>query len=573
MFQRLWVGVWLCVCAPLAAENVTVTLLATTDLHGHILPYDYFTGKPADRGLAKLAPAIQQIRQGNPHTLLVDCGDTIQGSPLETVYQQFVRFGKLPVGLQFDGPPFETDPMMLVMNYLRYDAMVLGNHEFNFGLKCLNRARSDARFPWLSANTVAEGAARPFLPYILRTLGGVKVAVVGITTPAIPIWEKQENYAGYRFEPAIPCLARIVRELESKERPDLIIAAVHAGLGRDPATGAPFPGETPGENVAYDATSVKGLQAVVFGHSHRELESAVVNGVLLVQPKNWGASLARIDFRLEGSPGHWRLVDRKSQLIAARNVSAPDPEVVRLARPYHEMTERYLDAPVARSPRALDGALGRVEDSALVDAIHQVQLHYSKADVSFTSLFNPRVKVPAGLVTVRQIAALYIYDNELYAMEGTGKMVREALENAARYFTGCKDPQCETGPGFNRSMAGFNFDTAEGVDYEIDLTQPEGRRITKLLWKGKPLRDDQKLRIAVNNYRAGGSGGYTMFRNAAVVWRASQEIRDLIIEYFSETGQLPAAADNNWKVVPEAAHRALVRAAEAEAARTAGGDR
>lgn len=553
-----WVGGALAFCLPLAAETVTITLLATTDVHGNIMPYDYFTAKPAARGLASLAPVIDAVRRENPNTLLIDCGDTIQGSPLEAVFQQFRRTGSLPLGLKFDGEPFETDPMMLVMNHLRYDAMVLGNHEFNFGLKNLNAARSDARFPWLSANTIASGGAKPFEPYIVKTLGGVKVAVMGLTTSAIPLWEKPENYAGYRFENVVATGVRTVAELKARHKPDIIIATVHSGLGKDLRTGRAFPGETPGENVAYDvAASVPGIHAVVYGHSHRQLEGAEVNGVLMVQPRNFAMSLARIDFQLEGSPGHWKPANRRARLLAP--ASSPDAEVVRLAKAYHDMTERYLDAPVAVSPVEMDGAVGRVVDSPLVDLIHRVQLHYSGADVSFTSLFNHRVKIPKGRVTVRQIAALYLYDNELYAIEGNGRMVREALENAARYFTGCADPACTQGPGINRSMPSFNFDMAQGVEYEIDLTKPEGRRVTNLRWKGKPLADNQPLRIAVNNYRAAGSGGYSMFKDAKIVWRASQEIRDLIIEYYSERGELPAKADSNWRIVPEQAREQLLR--------------
>jgi 2',3'-cyclic-nucleotide 2'-phosphodiesterase/3'-nucleotidase len=547
---------------PLAAETVTITILATTDVHGHIMPHDYFTAKPAERGLAGLAAHIAAVRKENPNTLLVDCGDTIQGSPLEAVFQHYRRTGKLPLNLAFPGEPFRADPMMLVMNHLRYDAMVLGNHEFNFGLKNLNAARAEAAFPWLSANTVASDGARPFEPYIVKSLSGVKVAVLGITTPAIPLWEKPENYAGYRFEDAVQSAARTVAELKAKHKPDLIVAAVHSGLGKDIKTGRPFPGETPGENVAYDvAASAPGIDALVYGHSHRQLEGALVKGVLLVQPRNFGMSLARMDFRLEGAPGRWKLIDKRSRLIPA--TQAADPEIARIAQPYHEMTERYLDSPVAVSPVEMDGALGRVQDSPLVDLIHRVQLHYSGADVSFTSLFNHRVKIPKGRVTVRQIAALYLYDNELYAIEGNGRMVREALENAARYFTGCADPACNQGPGINRSVPSFNFDMAQGVEYEIDLTKPEGRRVVNLRWRGKPLADDQPLRIAVNNYRAAGSGGYSMFRDAKIVWRASQEIRDLIIEYYSERGELPASADRNWRIIPDKAREQLMREAQA----------
>src|SRR5262249_35103389 len=153
--------------------------------HGNIYPYDYFTAQPADRGLAKIATLIRQERDSNPNSLLVDCGDTIQGTPLEGLYQQYIRTGKLPAGLKFAGKPLSVDPMMQAMNLLQYDAMVVGNHEYNFGLKNLQQARLVAKFPWLSANTIATpDTMEPFAPYVVKTVAGVKIAIIGITTPA-----------------------------------------------------------------------------------------------------------------------------------------------------------------------------------------------------------------------------------------------------------------------------------------------------------------------------------------------------------------------------------------------------
>ncbi|MBM3747976.1 MAG: bifunctional metallophosphatase/5'-nucleotidase, partial [Acidobacteria bacterium] len=268
------------------ARQVTVTLLATTDLHGNIYPVDYFTGEPAERGLAKLASLIRAVQRENPNTLLIDCGDTIQGTPLETLYQQYVSRGRLPLNLRFAGEPLRSDPMMLVMNRLGYRAMVLGNHEFNFGLKNLEQARADARFPWLSANTLvtAKGAGKPFHPYIVETLEGVKVAVVGLTTPDIPRWDPPEHYRGYRFEPVLKALARVLPELRKQRRPDLVVLAVHDEVSRELAQ------------------SLHGVDAVVFGHTHREVAAKQVGDVLLVQPRNWGVSLGRLDFVLEDRP-------------------------------------------------------------------------------------------------------------------------------------------------------------------------------------------------------------------------------------------------------------------------------
>jgi 2',3'-cyclic-nucleotide 2'-phosphodiesterase/3'-nucleotidase len=535
-----------------SARQVTVTLLVTTDLHGNIYPIDYFTGKPAERGLAKIASLVQAVRNENPNTLLVDCGDTIQGTPLESVYQHYVTTGRLPLGLTFSAAPLGGDPMMLAMNRLGYRAMVLGNHDFNFGLKNLEQARVVARFPWLSANTLVEPGSqvRPFEPYIVERLEGVKVAVIGVTTPAIALWEEPEHYRGCRFLPIREAADSALAELRAKQQPDVVVLAVHDGVDRALAG------------------SLRGIDAIVFGHTHQQMEGERIGDVLLVEPKNWGISLARLDFVLQSAPeGAWKLTAKRSRLLPVSQNTPADPEILRLGRPYHELAERYLNTPVAESRVPMDGRLARVQDSPLVDAIQAVQMHYGKADVSFTAMFNPHVMVPKGLVTIRQIAALYIYENELYAIQGDGRMVKAALENAARYFLGCPDAACSHGPLIRRNFPAFNYDMAEGVEYEIDLSKPEGQRIVNLRWKGQPLRPDQELRIAINNYRAGGSGGYDMFRDAKVLWRSSQDIRSLIISYYTDHKKLPARADGNWRIMPPQAQKILAEEALTEAGR------
>ncbi len=200
------------------AEEARISILATTDLHGNLLPYDYYTARPVDRGLAKIASLIQDARSQNPNNLLIDCGDTIQGTPLESVYQAYIETGHLPLTLAFSGQPLDRDPMMLAMNDIGYDAMVVGNHEFNFGLKNLAKARAAAGFPWISANIVADAGAtaKPFAPYFIKTIAGVKIAIVGITTPSIPDWESEEHYRGYRFENGVEAARRAVARSSRK---------------------------------------------------------------------------------------------------------------------------------------------------------------------------------------------------------------------------------------------------------------------------------------------------------------------------------------------------------------------
>ena len=537
----------------LQSREVTVTILATTDMHGNIYPYDYLTSRAAERGLAKIGTLIQAERRTAPSALLLDCGDTIQGSPLESVYQTLVATGKLPRNLPLDGKAFPADPMMTVMNHLRYDAMAVGNHEYNYGLKNLDKARSDAKFPWLSANTrtSSRNGPKPFAPYTVKEVDGVKVGIIGITTPAVPTWEKPENYAGYSFHDAVSSTKSAVDELRTKHKTDVIVVIAHSGMNESGAASRSH------EDIVLDLVPIAGVDAIIFGHSHSQLENRIVNGVLLTQPKNWAISLSRVDIQLESkTEGGYQVRSKTSKLIPVTAKTEADPEILRLAKPYHDITETYLSTVVAQAKTDIDASESRIKDSAIIDAIQLVQMHYAKADVSFASSFNPRAAIAKGPVTIRQAAALYLYDNELYAIEGTGKMVRDALENAARYFKSCADESCAGRSLINSAIIGYNFDMAHGVTYDVDLTRPEGDRIRNLQFRGKPLAPDQKLRIALNNYRAGGSNGYTMFKDAKVVWRSYEDIRDLLIRYYSEA-ELPTAPDNNWRIIPESAHQAL----------------
>lgn len=541
-------------CALTAADRVALQVLQTTDMHGHLLAWDYTTAKPAANGLSRIATLIQRERAANPHTLLVDTGDTIQGSPLEGVYQSYVTKGAWPLGLK-PSSALNVDPMIAAMNLLHYDAMAVGNHEYNYGLKNLTQARNAATFPWLSANTEAiNGSVKPFDAYLVKTIAGLKVALIGVTTPSIPSWEKPENYAGYRFTKPTAAVNEAIKKLQASDKPDVILVIAHSGLDRDLRSGRVSPGNLAEENAVYQiAQECPGVTAILFGHTHRELSGTDINGVTLVQARNWAASLGKLSLDFEKTDAGWKLIGRKSETIRATEQTPEDPALVALGKPYHDLAERYLETPVATSAVAVDGETVRFRDSVLVDAIHETQLEYGHADVSLTALFNPRMKLPGGKVTVREIAALYPYENELYVIEATGKILRQALENAANYFAQCPDPSCTSGPLTKSNIPGFNFDNAQGVTYQIDLREPEGQRIKNLTYHGKPLLDGQLLRLAINNYRYGGSGGYTMFPGTKVVYRSGTEIRDLMIEHFTKTGHLPASADNNWQIIPESA--------------------
>ncbi len=524
--------------------RVQVTILSTTDLHGNILPVDYYTNKPAERGLAKAATIIRQARAENPNLILLDSGDTIQGTPLAYYHNK-----------KNNEPP---DPMMLTMSALRFDAMAVGNHEYNFGLKVLDKARGEAKFPWLSANTYEQGTERTaYDPYIVKELGGVRVGVLGLTTPGVPVWENRQNYEGLEFREPVAEARKWVAVLREKERADLVVVAMHMGLEEDLRTGEVNPGQVESENAAVRmAEQVPGIDVILMGHTHRDVPALLINGVLLTQANAWARHVARVDVYMERPPAgegaRWRVAAKAARTIPINEGVKVDDEIARLAEPYDRETQAWLGKVIGTSASELNAEGAYFRDNALIDLVQRVQMDAGKADVSMAAVFNPQARVARGPVTVRDIAGLYIYENTLVVLEVTGQQLKDALEHSARYFKPYT-PGARPADLVDEKIPGYNFDIAEGVQYDLDLTKPFGERIRNLSFKGRAVAPAQKFRLATNNYRVNGGGGYTMYKSAPVVYRSGEEIRELIIDWMERNKTVPAEPTNNWRILPAAA--------------------
>lgn len=520
------------------AERVWLTILSTTDLHGNILPVDYYTDEADARGLAKVASIVRQARQQNPEgTLLFDSGDAIQGTPLEYLHNRR------------NNAPF--DPMMLAMNAVGFDAMAVGNHEYNFGLAIFDKARREARFPWLSANTYKSGTNETYLqPYLVREVLGVRVGVLGLTTAGIPSWEDKGNYAGLEFRDPTAEAKKWVEILRHKERVDVVIVAMHMGLEEDMATGEVLPSQVRNENTALAiARHVSGVDLMLLGHTHRDVASLEVNGVLLIQASAWGRHVARADLVFEKTEtGRWQITSRQARTIPITERTPTDPEMAKLAEPYDRETRAWLGRAIGESAVELTAHEARYRDTAILDLVQRVQMDVGHADVSMAASFNPQARLPKGEVTVRDVAGLYVYENTLVVLEVTGKQLKEALEHSARFFR-------EYVPGktpaelVDERIPEYNFDVAEGVDYDLDITKPRGQRIENLRFRGQPVIPTQKLRLATNSYRVNGGGGYLMYKDAPEVYRSSEEIREMIVEWVDQHKQIPPEPTNNWRLI------------------------
>jgi 2',3'-cyclic-nucleotide 2'-phosphodiesterase / 3'-nucleotidase len=533
-------------------QSTTLTLLATTDSHGHLLAWDYLAAKTVPYGLAKIATLIKEQRAAAPHALLLDCGDTTEGTPL------LYYFAKKE--------PTRPNPAIAAFDALRYDAMAVGNHEFNFGLPYMWKAKKESQFPWLAANLKESYASADpgyIAPYIIREVDGVRVGIIGFVTPGVVRWELPENYKGYEFEPILDAARQIVPKVRAQS--DLVVVIMHSGLDHDPdhpesgsALGDP---RVENENAALQiAENVPGIDLIFYGHTHLEKPQLLVNGVLMAQAKNWGGSLARADIQMErDSPFHWSVVSKHSSTIRAEKDTPEDPEIVSLIQPYHQAAEKYLSTPISNSTETLEGATARYEESALVDAIQRAQLQAAHADVSMATLFNSSTTIHSGPVTIRDAFALYGYENILFAVEITGAQLKEALEHAAAMLAAWPFPEHQS-----ISLPGYSFDYAEGVSYDIDLTRPDGHRVRNLTFRGAPLEPTQKLRLAINNYRYTGGGGYSVYESLPILWRSTEEMRDILIDYLTRQNNFPVQLENNWRIVPPEAQKAILDRAESE---------
>lgn len=521
-------------------ETTTVVLLETSDLHGSILPLRYADNAQAELGLAKISTLIRQEKEKNGPVLLIDNGDLIQGTPLAYYHARFDS-----------GSP---NPMIECLNALEYDAAVIGNHEFNYGMPFLEKAVKESRFPWLSANIVKKGTLEPFFgrPYIVKQVGSLRIAVLGLTTFYIPNWENPDHIRELDFLDAVDTARRWVKLLREQEAADVVVVSYHGGLERDPVTGAESE-KTTGENQGYRlCTEVDGIDVLLSGHQHRALEGLKINGVIVVQPGSQGRYLGKVTLQLERKEGEaWRMKAGKSELLRVEGVPAA-PDIAALASPHEAKTQDWLDTPIGTvvgDMRITDPTETRLRDHPMIEFINRVQMEASGASISNTALFDNTSKGFWGRITMRDIVSNYIYPNTLKVIRVSGQDIKDALEINASYFT-LNGGKAQVSPSFSRPKPQhYNYDMWEGIEYELDLRRPVGERVTKLQYQGEPMDPAGSYEVVLNNYRAGGGGNYAMFKGKPVVRDIPTDVSELMANYILEKGTIEASVDHNWRTI------------------------
>ncbi len=548
------------------------SILGTTDLHSHVFDWDYYTDAAyKDKagnsvGVARVATLIKQQRaeKGEDRVLLVDAGDIIQGTSLAYYYARVDPI----TGTQGKRAPLH--PMAVAMNAMRYDAAALGNHEFNYGIDTLRKFESQCRFPLLAANALDAKTLRPaFQPYTVKHIRvpgapDIKVGILGLTNPGIALWDK-DNVAGkMSFTGLVEQAKKYVPRMRALGC-DVVFLTDHSGLDGSSSYGNELPYVENASNLV--AEQVPGIDAILVGHTHTEVSSYTVTNkttgkdVILSEPYCYGMRLTVFDFELELTRGQWKVTGTKAKTLDPKGVEE-DERITKLLKADHDLVVKYVNTAVGTCTADLSAAEACWKDVPVMDFIHQVQMAtvatgLSSADaalplISVAAPFSRSADIPKGDVSIRDVAGLYIYDNTLYGKKLTGAQLRDYLEFAAKYYHRVPaGTTVDTATLTNaNSFWDYMYDTAAGVEYDIDIAAAEGARIKNLSYKGAAVTDDQVFVVAVNNYRANGGSGYPHIAAADIAYSSTNEIRQLMIDYVTTKGTLNPAdfAVTNWKL-------------------------
>ncbi len=528
--------------APLAdRDTVSIAVMATTDVHGRVRAWDYYRDREEPRyALSKVATLVDSVRAVHEHTILLDAGDWLQGNPFAEYFAMH-------------DPQNRHYPFLALTDRMDYDAIVLGNHEFNFGLEYLNRQIGMTDTPIMGANIYHPGTDDPaYPPYIVREVAGLRVAIVGLTTPGSAVWDRPRVEGILDFGDGLEAAHRFVQEVREDHQADVVIILAHTGLDgsasyqRDDLGDENF-GRAVGEEVP-------GVDLMVLGHTHRAIDDVALQGadgreVGVVQPGRWASHLgvAEMDI-VRQQDGTIRVVS-----ISTANHSVADvdehPEIVALTLEAHEDVVAFVTEPMAMTDDEWSARDARRKDTPIIDLIQTVQKEQTGAQLSAAAAFNTSVSFGPGPITRGDIALLYPYYNTLYKMEITGEQIKSFLEHTSQYYTTETDEQGN--PVVNRGWPGFNFDMLAGVTYVLDLRNQPGERVTKLMYNEEPVAGDDRFTLAINSYRAEGGGGFDMLQDAPVLMTIDRSVGDMILEYLQdkEVIQHNDVFKENWHLV------------------------
>lgn len=585
----------------LADSTVSLRILETTDIHTHLVNYDYYRDSESDTvGLAKVATLLKTARGEAENVVFIDNGDLIQGNPLG---DYIAKERGLKEG--------DVHPVYKAMNLLGYDAANIGNHEFNYGLEFLEKSLAGANFPYVSANVFADdGDDNPdndtpyFEPYVLLDreftdhdgkVHKARVGVIGFVPPQIMQWDKANLEGNVIAKDIVEMAKKYVPEMREKGA-DIVIAVPHSGLSTMARNGME-------ENATYYLSEVDGIDAILFGHAHTvfpsetfsdlegvDIAKGTINGVAAVMPGFWGSHLGVIDLTLNVSDdGEWTVTDSLSDARpiyqregrSVRPLVEADPEIIAAVREEHEATIAYMREGVGTTSAPINSFFALVADDPSIQIVTNAQKWYlekilngSEYDgIPILSAGAPFkaggrggpdyfTDIPQGKIALKNVADLYIYPNTVRAVLLDGDQVREWLEMSAGQFNQIDPNSRAEQPLINPDFPTYNYDVIDGVTYQIDVTKParynkagevihpDSHRIVNLQFEGKPVSADQKFVVATNNYRAGGGGNFPGLDGSTIIVEAPDENRTVLGNYILAKKEIDPKADGNWRFAP-----------------------
>lgn len=540
------------------SKEVTINLLQTSDIHGNYYPYDFISDKPGAASLSRVATFVKNQRDsyGKESVLLLDGGDILQGQP-SAYYYNFMDTTSTHICAAF-------------LNYMQYDGMTLGNHDIEAGASVYNRFITDCKFPVLAANIVRTSDSSNFVkPYVIYNVNGVKVAVLGLITPAIPAWLPETLWKGLHFEDMQKTAEKWIPVIQSKEKPDLIVGLFHAGQDAHVMSGK-F-----NENASLTiAQQVPGFDIVLMGHDHKKDNRKVTNvegkEVLIINPSNAGKYVSSIEIKFSVNKGKKSIVALNSELVEM-NAYEPDQELLKTFEPQFNIVKEFVNQKVGTFTQRIDARPSFFGPSAFIDLIHELQLELTGADISLTAPLSINAVIENGPIYVRDMFNLYKYENMLYTMSLTGRELKGLLEMSYANWTNQMKSADDhilllrdsSKGGHERAIFKnmfFNFDSAAGIIYTVDVTKPAGEKIAiESMADGSAFDLDKRYKVAVNSYRGNG-GGELLTKGAGIpqdeldsriIEATDKDLRYYLMQYIEQKGEIEPRSLNQWKFIPE----------------------
>ena len=566
MKRLLTLTALLCITATMMAKpakTVTLRIIETSDVHGAFFPYNFTERTPMKGTMARVCTYVKKQRQQyGQNVILLDNGDILQGQPT-SYFSNFVQTHEPNIAAE-------------VINYLNYDAQTFGNHDVEPGHAVYDKWIREVQCPMLGANIIDLKSGKPYVePYALLERDGVRIAILGMLTPAIPSWLHQNVWSGMRFENIIPCARQWVKILKEKEKADVIIGLFHSGWDNGIVT------DDYVEDVARAcAEQVPEFDVIFFGHDHTERNVTVPTGVLCLDPSCNAVKVAQATLTLQqDKKGCWQVKQKKGELVDVSD-EAIDEDYMRHFQPRIDDVRRFVDEQIGFFSTTIYSRDAFFGSSAFMDLIHRMQLEETGADVSFNAPLTFDSKIAAGPVYMSDMFKLYRYENHIYVVRMTGREIRKHLEMAYdQWCNTMEDPDDHilqlTERTYNdKQRMGFkhltfNFDSAAGIDYEVDVTKPDGEKVRILRFSdGRPFDENAWYRVAMNSYRGNG-GGELLTLGAGlsadslpsrIVWQSPRDQRHYLKEMIRREGIIDAQPLGNWRFVPdEWAQPALAR--------------